>query len=593
MTLTLPNPLADGFPSNELGSTLTAAIAAAAPGATISLATGTYTGNFTITSKTNLTIQRAAGAYVVITSRDPRFSTVPNSLWTPQGAPNVWTIAEVIGVTVWRTDGRKILIAEDAAKFATIVAAGVQCVLREGASTRIYLEGADPNTTPLYVSNGDGACIAAIGSTGLTLRGLNIWFGGAQGVNFDDGSPCHNATIEECTIVGGKDAIRNKNGAGSDMLYRRNWLCSYNDPRWYYRDQKGNSSMEGSAIASGGTNQTGEENFIQGWFNGIGMGPAGAATSTNPIIRRNFMVDLNDDAFELDAKVDVGASGQITENRVREGFVGFSFSPRQFNSAATFPCSYNTLECMKAPLEDRAIPGSQFFGQGTKLNSHPLGTAARYLTFTFNSVYAFNDTFRWAPASQDTFPSDCIATDNVICGLFGPLVRNTGSASAGNSFQRNFYYMKNAGEFCRNWAVDFGGSNTAATLAAALALPALITAGWDLTAVQANPQFVETDVPGSVALGSPAATRGAWLQNRTFRMDSATELATGWILIRGDGFDSVGTGLPFTELFVASMTTAFARGFAPIAESASEARVGFSPGRRGRRRPHGSRYGRR
>ncbi len=558
LVLPLPHPLDEGFPRPERGAELTAAIAGAGAGATISLQTGTYTGAFSITNKTNLTLKAAPGARAVITLRDTRF-IVPNALWSTTATPDVWSIGEVIGLTVWRGK-QKILVCEDDASFDQLVAAKIQCVRRLASSTLIYLEGANPNNTVLYISASDSAALACFGCTGLTLHGLNIWFGGAQGINFDDGNPCSNVLVNECTILGGKDAIRSKNGASSDMTYRRNWLVGFNDDRWYYRDVKGNANMEGSAIASGGTNQLAEENFVQCWFNGIGMGPPVAGTSVNCIVRRNAMIDLDDDAFEFDAKVDGGA---IQENLLINGFVGWSFSPRQYNIAADpIVCDWNTLQCEKSPLEERDIPGSQFFGQATKLNSHPAGTAARYLTFTNNTVTSFNDTFRLAPSSQDTYPSDIIVTDNIISGRFGPIVRNTGSAAAGNSFQRNHYWLQTPGEFSRNFAVDIaeGQSISYATFALAKAGPEVTAAGWETTGASGDPLFAIPGQPSSLRKGTPvAAGRGAWT-NRPFSISSVTPLATGWILIRGDGFDSLGTGLgEFENPIVVSYTTAFAR----------------------------------
>lgn len=550
----MAHPLDRGIPTQERASELTAAITAAGSGATIQLQTGRYTGSFAITGKTNLTIMPRPGAYVVVNNRDTRF-LVPNALWSTTATPHVYSIGEVIGVTMW-LGALKICVAKDQTHFDQMVAAGVRCAVRLASSTLIYLEGMDPRITPLNISNGDTPVFACSDSTGLTLRGLSIFWGGAQGINFDDSAPCSNVLVEECTILGAKDAIRNKNGAGSDITYRRNWIVSYNDPRWYYRDVKGNTSMEGTALNAGGDDSTAEENIIEGWHNGIGMSPC-----VNPIIRRNYFNDWQDDAIELDGVVDLGTTGEVKENMGLDGFVWLSFSPRQPTQLEAIPVSFNTFQCIKAPLEDRDIPGQQVFGQGTKFNSHPAGTACEHVSLTFNTIFAYNDCFRMAPASQDTYPSNITCTDNIICGVQGPLVRNTGSATASNSFQRNCYFMQSGSEFSRNFAVDFtGGSVSYATLALAKAGPEVTAAGWEVAGIQADPRFVIPNVPGSLRPGSPAEGKGAWLRT-PLSVTSRTVLETGWILLRGTGFDSTGAGLGLEDPIVVSSTTAFARSF--------------------------------
>ncbi len=560
--LPMPHPLDTPIPSNEI-STLQATINAC-PGAgpcLIQLAAGVYTGNFNVTGKTNVTIESASGVAsdVVITSRDARF-LVPNSLFTSIGG-GVYTIGETFSSTIFRTDGRKVLLANDLTHFNQLVAAGIQVAL-SAATSRIYLEGANPNTTPLFISNTtNGATITCVNSPGLTIRKVSVYFGGAQGINLDDAAPCNTFTLDEVTVLGGKDAIRCKGGTQSATIVRRSWLVSSNDDRWYYRDVKGNSNMEGSAIACGGTTITHEENILQGWFNGIGFGPTGAATSANPTVQRNLMVDLDDDAIEADGKVDIGTGAGVLENRLEDGFVCLSFAPRQFNAGVTFPISLNTMQCIKAPLEDRNVPGSQFFGQGTKFNSHPPGTAAQWLTLTFNTIWSFNDTFRYAPASNDTWSSNIVATDNIIVGMFGPLVRMTGDANPGNSFQRNHYWLVNQpGDFSRGWAVDCCTQPTYATLALAKAGPEVTAAGWETTGSEGDPSFLLTSTPSSLNAGSPATGRGAWLGG-AFTITATTNLATGWILRRGTGFTSNGNNgaLGMMNPWVVSSTTAFAR----------------------------------
>ncbi len=552
------HPLDIPIPTQERGSELTAAITAATSGTTIQLQTGRYTGSFSITGKTNLTIQPRPGAYVVITNRDTRF-LVPNALWSTTATPHVYSIGEVIGLTMW-FGAFKICVAKDQTHFDQLVAAGIRCALRLASSTLIYLEGMDPRITPLHISNGDTPVFKGTDCDGLTFRKLCIFFGGAQGIDFDDDLPCSNVLVEECTILGARDGTRNKDNAGTGHTFRRNWVVSYNDPRWYYRDVKGNVNMEGTGIGAGGTDQTVEENIVEGWHNGIGMGTTADTITTNGIIRRNFIRDCQDDAIELDGNFNKGAAGEVTENLLLDGFVWLSFSPRQPDEDVAIPVSFNTAQCIRAPFEDRDTPGVQVFGQGTKFNSHPAGTACKRVTMTFNTVFAYSDTFRLAPASQDTYPSTIIATDNIICGVTGPLVRNTGSHLAGNSFQRNCYFMQSGSEFSRNFAADFGGSVSYATLALAKAGPEVSAAGWEVAGIQANPQFVVPNVPGSLRPGSPAEGKGAWLRTPV-TVTSRTVLETGWILVRGTGFDSTGAGLGLEDPIVVSSTTAFARSF--------------------------------
>jgi hypothetical protein len=549
----MPSPLDRSMPHPERGSELTAAITAAGSGATIELKQGTYTGAFVISSKTNLTIKPKPGAHVVLTNRDPRFA-VANSLWTHDG-DGIYSIDEVLGSSIYHMNGDRILYAKDADHFAVLIADGIDTALRGETDTQIYLNGANPNQTPLYISDGDSAVLDATSSPGLTLQKLDIRFGGAQAIDLDG---CDDVLVEECTIYGGTTGIRNRNAVGENVTVRRCWLVNHYDRKWWYRDVKGNSLIEGAGLVIPGLNPVMEENIITGWFNGLACNAA--TDTTDCIVRYNLIEDVADDAIEMDGPV---IRGEIYENLVLDAFVVFSFAPREVGVPAEDTLiHHNSVQGTRNQKFDRTLGACSGppdftgagcgFASGTKFNPG----APSDLLFEFNTFVCYQHAFRGAPSGGD-YPINVRCFDNVFVTETGPTIRNTGVADDGNDWNRNVYFGPTS-NIIQNWAIAPGTTTNAATLAAAKASAGGVASGWEADGIQADPRFVIPGVPSSLRRGSQAEGKGAW-ERTPMRVDSITELATGWLLVRGTGFESAGDGLNVIDPIVVSNTTAFAR----------------------------------
>jgi hypothetical protein len=551
-----PSPLDRPMPPNERGAQLSAAIAAAQPGAVIELETGTYTGTFSIDGKPDLTIRAAPGAHAVLTLRDPRFAA-PGAPWSPvQGRAGVYRATEVLGGSIYREGGERVIHAKDRAHFDVLVADEIPAAHRGTGETLIYLGGEDPRTLPLWISKTDQAVISCQKSPRLRLEGLDIRFGGAQGIDFRAG--CDGSVVDGVSIYGGRDAVRVKDGSSSHVTVRRSWLVNHIDPRWYYRDVKGNAVMEGSGILLPGPHQVVEENILQGWFNGICMVCTSLCDTVDPVIRRNLLDGILDDAVELDGVV---VRGEVAENLIRDAFVVFSFAPRLVRTPGEDTwIHHNAVAATRTPLFDRATPGVPARGQGTKFNSHPVvdgvPTAARDLLFESNTFVCDAECARGAPSGQRAYPSRIRWIGNILVSRLGPIVRHTGAPADGNLFERNFYA---GGFFAENWAVPFNGRRVRyRTLAAARGSAPGVAAAWEAQGGQGDPQFVLPGEPSSLRAGSPAEGRGAF-ERAPLRVDATVRLPTGWILLRGAGFESDGRGLGVVQPIVVSSSTAFAR----------------------------------
>lgn len=550
-----PSPLDRPMPPNERGAELSAAIAAATPGTLIELETGTYTGRFVVAQKPDVTIRAKAGAHVVLTHRDPRFAG-PNTLWTPIPGSSVYRIPEVIGSSIYRLTGERILYGKTLQHFGELVADGIPSAFRTSTETLLYLSGEDPRRTPLWVSADDGPVLACDHSARLRLEGLDVRFGGAVGINLEAG--CDGSVIDAVSVYGGRDGIRLKDGLSSGVTVRRSWIANHIDRRWFYRDVKGNPIIEGSALQLPGIGQVAEENVIQGWFNGIAtfcFVPTCAAV--DPALRRNLIEDILDDAVELDG---VTVRGEVAENLIRNAFVGFSFAPRQVRAPGEDTrVHHNAVQTTRRTLNDR--DGSVLRPSLTKFN----GAAARDLVFDHNTAVGEGDLARGAPSGTGVeYPIRVRWFANVLVSRSGPLVRHTGSPADGNLFESNAYFLREpAPNAFTNWALPLGEHSSHATLAAARSSPAGQAAGWEAFGIEADPLLARADEPSSLRAGSPAQGRGAF-EPAPRRVDATVRLPTGWVLVRGVGFDSDGRGLGILDPIVVSSTTAFGRDPDPV-----------------------------
>jgi len=230
LALADPSPLDRPMPAPERGPALTAALAAAQPGAVIALDAGTYTGQFQVNGKANLVIRPKPGAHVVLTHRDARFAA-PNTLWSPvAGSPGLYRIPQVVGSSIHRANGARILYAKDRAQLDVLIADGIPSALRGTGDTLLYLGGDDPRTTPLWISATDASVVTCDHSPQLRLEGLDIRFGGAVGI---DVKACDDIVIDGVTIYGGRDGIRLKYADSARAIIRRSWIVNHIDPRWW------------------------------------------------------------------------------------------------------------------------------------------------------------------------------------------------------------------------------------------------------------------------------------------------------------------------------------------------------------------------
>ncbi len=530
---------------------LAAALEAAQPGAVIELETGTYTGQFPILHKPDLTLRARRGAHVVLTHRDPRFAA-PNQLWSPvAGAPGLYRTTEGVGSSIYRLNGNRILYAKTRAHLDQLIADGIPSALREAGDTLLYLSGDDPRTTPLWVSATDASVVTCDESPRLRLEGLDIRFGGAVGIDVKHG--CDGMVIEGVSIYGGRDGVRVKDGLSQHVTVRHSWIANHIDRRWFWKDVKLNLPVEGSGVLVPGIGQRVEENVIQGWFNGVGTFCfAETCPAVDPLVRRNLIVDILDDAIEMDG---VTVRGEVSENLIRDVFMGFSFAPRQVRTPGEDTwIHHNTVKVTRTPFFDRD-DGSIGRPSLTKFN----GARARDLLFEHNTAVGEANLARGAPSGSLDYPIHVRWLRNILVSRKGPLVRQTGSPADGNLFEGNVYALgEPTGNAYQNWALPAGQTSDHATLAAARASAAGRAAGWEAQGFEAVPQFVLEGEPSSLREGSPAEGRGAF-ERAPLRVDSITELPTGWIVVRGAGFESTGSGLGVESPIVVSSTTAFAR----------------------------------
>jgi hypothetical protein len=410
--------------------------------------------------------------------------------------------------------------------------------------------------------------IACDRSPRLRLEGLDVRFGGAVGINF--GAGCDGSVVDGVTIYGGRDGVRAKDGVSSGITVRHSWIVNSNVRRWYYRDVKGNPIIEGSALFLPGKNQRAEANIVQGWFNGISTFCfAPTCTSVDAAFQRNLIQDILDDAIELDG---VTVRGEVAENLVLDTLIGFSFSPRQVQTPGEDTrVHHNAIQSTRVPPMDRptaTTPATLGHPQGTKFNSHPVvdgvPTAARDLLFENNTWVCDSECARGAPTAQQAYPSRVRWLRNVFVSRIGPIVREAGGPAEGNGFETNAYFLTDpGGNLAYNWAQPYDGTRTIyKSLAEARSSPKGIAAGWEAQGVQADPLLSRPGEPSSLRTGSPAAGRGAF-ERVPLRIDQTLRLATGWILVRGAGFESSGLGLGLSAPIVVSSTTAFGRDLDP------------------------------
>ena len=547
-------------------ASLAAAIAAAQPRDVIELGTGTYTGSFAIVQRPDLTIRAAPQAHAVLTLRDARFAA-PNALWLPlDGASGAWRTVEPVGASVHRADGRRILWAKDRAHFDLLRGLGIATALREAGRTLLFLEGADPRTTPLWISAGDAPVISCERSPRLRLEALDVRFGGAQSIDFRAG--CEGWVIDGVSIFGGRDGVRVKHGQSSRGTLRRSWIVNHLDLRWFWRDVKGNLLMEGGAVSIAGEGQLLEDSVIEGWFNGVGI-PCASCQSADLVVRRCLLRGILDDAFELDGFL---ARGQIHDNRATDVFVGVSADPR-FGVAGQPTRFYrNSFETTRTPPFDRALAS---VGRPSFTKLHPsIGTDGKPvgpadLDFYQNTLIGDAEIAKGAPqGSLIAYPLRVRWRNNVMISRVGPLVRHTGSAADGNVFEGNLYHQVEPGKVFENWALPYGQRATHATLDAARTSPAGQAAGWEAQGIQGWPTLgidsapaLPAGWPDSAALVG-ARDRGSF--ERGPQQIDAIELSpTGWAHVRGRGLAPESAilyqGAPLRELVVLSSTAAIGR----------------------------------
>lgn len=504
------------------------AIQQAEPGDVIELGTGTYVGSVTVAGHSGLTIRAAPGGRPVLTTREP----VPD--WAPiEGAPGQYRVPRVLGAQIYRASGVRVMVAKDRAHFDSLVGRGIAAALR-GTDTILFLEGADPRAEALVVSRDDRPAIACDRAAGLKLEGLRILVAGQQGVDLRD---CDDAELDGLTIFGANVGVRAKNGTSDRVAVRRSWIVDHPDPRWTYRDVKGNAAMEGSGLAIPGDHIVAEENVIEGVFNGVTVAcPAGECRTVAPRIVRNLFRDIGDDAFELDGPVD---GAEVARNRVLRAFVVFSVAPRMGEGVLHFDHNAAQATFTYPPEPD----GTLIRPSVTKFN----GAAARDLLFERNTLVGEGDVARGAPSgSGNQYPVRVRWLANQLESRTGPLVRHTGAPAEGNLFEHNCYRLQEptANAF-QNWALPLGQTSAHVSLEAARSSVAGKAAGWEREGVQSADPLVPTAYCGAF---EPAAVR----------IDRVEELPTGWMLVRGAGFTPDGAGLPKGAIVVSS-DTAFAR----------------------------------
>jgi hypothetical protein len=545
---------------------LQAAIAAAQPRDVIELGEGTYVGAVVVSQRPDLTIRAAPQAHAVLTQRDARFAA-PNTLWEPlEGVSGVWRTSTPVGMSLYRADGRRILWAKDRAHFDVVRASGVAVALRETGRTLLYLERADPRTTPLLVSVSDAPVILCDRSPRLRLEALDVRFGGAQGIDIRDG--CDGWLIDGVSVYGARDGVRVKNGVSGGGMLRRSWIANHLDTRWYWRDLKGNLFMEGTAVAIAGQSQVVEESVIEGWFNGIGI-PCAGCRSTDLAVQRSLLRGILDDSFELDGTL---VGGEIHDNRVVDAFVGVSCDPRFTEPGRSTRFYRNTFEVMRRPPFDRS-PATLGRPSFTKIqpsigvDGKALGPSD--LDFYQNTLVGDAEIAKGAPqGSGIAYPLRVRWRNNVMVSRVGPIVRHTGTRADGNEFEGNLYMQMEPGTMFQNWALAPGQSASYPTLGAARTSAAGLAAGWEAQGLEGAPSLALDSAP-ALPTGWPDSVtvvgsrdRGAF-ERATFQVDSVEPGPTGWVVARGRGFEPGSViryqGTALRELQVLSSTVALGR----------------------------------
>jgi hypothetical protein len=560
-----PSPLDRPFPANEI-TDLQARINAAAPGDVIELETGTYTGRVIISGRPGLTLRAAPGADPVLTLRDPRFAA-PNALWT-QVVGQLYRTTEPVGLSVYFADGRRIMWAKTSAHFSQLAQLGIPTAFRNGAETLIALCGLDPRVTPLMVSASDQPVIQCIDSPRVHLEGLDVRFGGAQCIDFRGG--CDDSMVYGVSVYGGRDGIRVKDGASSNVIVRRCWIANDLRPEWFYRDVKGNTAMEGSAVLLPGDRQEAEDNVIEGWFNGIQTYSA-VRGSSDVQIRWNLIRDILDDAIELDGYCD---RGKIYENYVADAFVGLSFDPRLVHDEGQPTLIYrNSFTLLRRPNFDRATETSaatvgrpSFIKlQPSAKDGQPYGP--RDLAIYHNTIVADAEIVKGAPqGSFIAYPVRVRWFNNVFVSRVGPIVRHTGTQADGNELEGNLYWQidRMTGRVFEDWGTPVGKKTFATMLEGARDSEAGVAARWEHAGLDAPPMLSFQMEASSLRAGSPAIAsgirlpdgledtswgpdRGAWPVSPGISLYQVERSESGWVYAFGRDFDSE------TQVYVAGV----------------------------------------
>ena len=312
------------------------------------------------------------------------------------------------------------------------------------------------NARALYVDKGSSA---------ITVSNLTLKHGGKGTVWIKDAKDIE---IRDSIILGGLYGVWIDRPA-SDIRLIGNEVRDLLPKSSRWEDFKSSVAMDGSAIRAprAGRDNIIAENWIHGWFNGIGVGYSNFSSdpsmdpnpsdNSNIRIKNNLIEDILDDGIELEGFI---RSGHVHGNLIRRVLVGIALAARygdgdlfiyrnRIFANAVVPKRHYSARDSDRKQREHMRPLATKLGIGLDLSSR---SAPRKVRPTEN-VHFHHNTFISTGLAlaggfanrvrADILPIRISWLDNIFVTRDQPTISRTGSADKGVRLDGNLYWQVN------------------------------------------------------------------------------------------------------------------------------------------------------
>lgn len=348
----------------------------------------------------------------------------------------------------------------------------------------------NPNDIPIKVSSSISPFYLK-NSQSWTLENFSLEMGARAGLFIRENTV--DLTVKDLAIKNNRFGILAW-GNGNDWDVSNLHVKNYHSPRWSWYEIKhppygGSKTMETAGVKINVvTNLNFYDSEISGFFDGFNLANANSFLDVNLKLHDNKVHNIFDDALSFEG---YGKGVEIYGNSIYNSFVGISFFPFQGASEKPVSIYRNKIVNNKLVLWQDSLGLEEFIhGNTLKMGETSNGELA-HLHLYHNSLIGYTGIVKLLSSSLGLW-ENCSFINNIFYAYDKAPIYDTGLADDFNFFDGNLYYRETPGSIIKKW--NSASLSWYQTLDDAKTSPEGISAGWENSGLDVNPEFISADL---------------------------------------------------------------------------------------------------